>query len=285
MDHPAAPAGQCGFAFDRSGRRVPAIIVSPWIDEATVINEEFRHTSLLATARQSQLPVPAELTDPDHPPAPTQLVDFIFGIAANYFPGSTPTTPTKPRHTDMRRGAPEFTARSGRHRRGRRNMIANSAVYRDGSRLHTDVKPDDLEGIREAVRSGPSGGFASVGLHEPDEAEMARVAGIFGFHRLAVEDSLHPAQRPKVEQYGDMTFLVLKTLWYAKEPDTVESGQVALFMGPDYVVTVRQGAGFDLSGVRHDLEGHADVLSRVRPPLSTPSATGSWTSTSCSSRI
>lgn len=67
-------------------------------------------------------------------------------------------------------------------------MIANSAVYRDGSRLHVEVKPDDLEGIRKAVKSGQPGEFVSVGLHEPDEAEMARVAKIFGLHPLAVED-------------------------------------------------------------------------------------------------
>jgi magnesium transporter len=139
-------------------------------------------------------------------------------------------------------------------------MIANSAVYRDGRRLHVDVKPDDLEGIRKAAQSGQPGDFVSVGLHEPDEAEMARVAEIFGLHQLAVDDSLHPVQRPKLEKYGDMVFLVLKTLWYVKESDTVEGGQVALFMGPDYVVTVREGAGFALERVRHDLEEHADML-------------------------
>ena len=57
-----------------------------------------------------------------------------------------------------------------------------------------------------------------------------------------------------------MVFLVLKTLWYVKEPDTIEGGQIALFMGPDYVITVRQGARFELESVRHDLEEHADVL-------------------------
>jgi magnesium transporter len=139
-------------------------------------------------------------------------------------------------------------------------MIANSAAYRDGSRLHVDVRPDDLEGIRKAAQSGQPGGFVAVGLHEPDEAEMARVAEIFGLHRLAVEDSVHPVQRPKLEKYGDMVFLVLKTLWYVKESDTVKSGQIALFMGPDFVVTVRQAAGFELARVRHDLEEHADVL-------------------------
>jgi magnesium transporter len=140
-------------------------------------------------------------------------------------------------------------------------MIANSAVYRDGSRLQVAAKPDDLEAIRKAVQSGQSGDFVSVGLHEPDEAEMARVAAIFGLHRLAVEDSLHPVQRPKLEKYGDMAFLVLKTLWYVKESDSIRSGQVAVFMGPDYAVTVRQGAGFELKRVRLDLEDqHADVL-------------------------
>jgi magnesium transporter len=139
-------------------------------------------------------------------------------------------------------------------------MAASSTVYRDGSRLDVDVKPEDLEGIRKAVQSGQPGSFVSVGLHEPGEAEMARVAEIFGLHRLAVEDSLHPVQRPKLEKYGDMVFLVLKTLWYVKESDTVNGGQVALFMGPDYVVTVRQGARFDLESVRHHLEEHPDVL-------------------------
>ena len=57
-----------------------------------------------------------------------------------------------------------------------------------------------------------------------------------------------------------MVFLVLKTLWYVKEPDTIEGGQVALFIGPDHVITVRQGARFELESVRHDLEQHADVL-------------------------
>jgi len=139
-------------------------------------------------------------------------------------------------------------------------MIANSTVYADGHRLHVDAKADDLTGIRKAVDAGQPGEFVSIGLHEPDQAEMARVAKVFDLHRLAVEDSLHPVQRPKVETYGDMVFLVLKTLWYVKESDKVEGGQVALFMGHDYVITVRQGAGFDLEGVRHDLEAQPDVL-------------------------
>jgi len=133
-------------------------------------------------------------------------------------------------------------------------------VSRAGRRLHVDVKPDDLEGIRKAVQSGQDGDFVSIGLHEPDKAEMARVAKVFGLHRLAVEDALHPVQRPKLEKYGDMVFLVLKALWYGKDSDTLETGQVALFMGADYVVTVRQAAHFDLETVEQELQQHVDVL-------------------------
>jgi len=49
---PAGPAGQYGFTFDRSGIRVPAIAISPWIPERTVINDQYRHTSLIATLRE-----------------------------------------------------------------------------------------------------------------------------------------------------------------------------------------------------------------------------------------
>ncbi|MGE5210615.1 MAG: magnesium and cobalt transport protein CorA, partial [Acidobacteriota bacterium] len=139
-------------------------------------------------------------------------------------------------------------------------MIANTAVYRNGKPLNVAVAPDDLEGIRDAVRAGQPGDFVSIGLHEPEASEMSRVAEIFGLHRLAVEDSLHPVQRPKLEKYGDMVFLVLRTMWSSATSDTVDAGQVAVFMGPDYVVTVRQGPGFELEGVRVSLEKHTDVL-------------------------
>src|SRR5262249_116921 len=49
---PSAPAGECDFAFDRSGYRVPAILVSPWVEEGSVYNDEYRHTSLIATLRK-----------------------------------------------------------------------------------------------------------------------------------------------------------------------------------------------------------------------------------------
>ena len=65
--------------------------------------------------------------------------------------------------------------------------------------------------------------------------------GLFGLHALSVEDALKPHQRPKLEQYGDDLVIVLRTLWYVDAEDAVETGQVAVFVGKRYVVTVRHG--------------------------------------------
>jgi magnesium transporter len=67
-------------------------------------------------------------------------------------------------------------------------------------------------------------------------------------------------QRPKVEPYADLLFMVLKTLWYVDERDEVETGQVAIFLGKDFAVTVRQGEGVELATIRHDLEQRPDLL-------------------------
>ena len=136
-------------------------------------------------------------------------------------------------------------------------MIVDQALYRDGERRDVELDADVLARLRHErdVR-----GFVWVGLHEPDAQEMKRVAQMFGLHPLAVEDSLTVRQRPKVEPYDDMLFLVLKTLWYVDETDQVETGQVSIFLGEDYVVTVRQGAGVELGGVRDDLERRAHLL-------------------------
>lgn len=139
------------------------------------------------------------------------------------------------------------------------SAIAYSAVYRGGSKLDVDAAPGDLEAMLDKVKNGKAGDFVSIGLHEPDADFMRHVANVFGLHRLAVEDSLGHAERPKLEKYGDMVFLVLRTLSYL-EDDTLASGQVALFMGPDYVITVRQGPHFEMESVRHEIEKHVDVL-------------------------
>ena len=136
-------------------------------------------------------------------------------------------------------------------------MIVDQALYRGGERRDVALDEDVLARLRDAHDSRA---FVWVGLHEPDVQEMKRVAHMFGLHPLAVEDALTGHQRPKVEPYEDMLFLVIKTLWYVEEVDEVETGQVSMFIGPDFVVTVRQGAGVELSGVRGDLERRAHLL-------------------------
>ena len=137
-------------------------------------------------------------------------------------------------------------------------MIVDCALYRDGVRVPLDVSTHDLGAIRDA-RSG-GGDFVWVGLHEPGQEEMSQVAELFGLHPLAVEDALHAHQRPKLERYDETLFLVLKTLWYVDERDAVETGEIALFVGGDFVVSVRHGEGTELHTARRDLEQRAHLL-------------------------
>ena len=102
--------------------------------------------------------------------------------------------------------------------------------------------------------------FVWVGLSEPTEAELADVADAFALHPLAVEDALNAHQRPKLERYDDSLFLTLRTLWYVDEDDAVETGEINMFVGDDYVVTVRHGAGSELHTRRIDLEADTQVL-------------------------
>ena len=137
-------------------------------------------------------------------------------------------------------------------------MIVDSAVYRDGTRLPVDCAPGDLTRMREAACQ--DGDFVWVGLFEPAEDELHAVAETFRLHPLAVEDALNAHQRPKLELYEDSLFLTLKTLRYIDEEDAVETGEINLFMGHDFVVTVRHGEGSPLHDSRAMLETRANVL-------------------------
>lgn len=136
-------------------------------------------------------------------------------------------------------------------------MIVDNALYRDGRRVDLGCSPADLGAVLAARRPGD---FVWVGVRDPEQDEMDRVARHFGLHPLAVEDAVSAHQRPKLERYGDQLFLVLKTLWYVDEHDEVETGEIAVFLGQDFVVHVRHGRGVDVHQVRLDLEGRGDVL-------------------------
>ena len=136
-------------------------------------------------------------------------------------------------------------------------MIVDNALYRKGVRVPVDCEISDLAAVRQ--RCGPDD-FVWVGLHEPEQGELDAVAEIFGLHPLAVEDAVKAHQRPKLERYDDSLFLILKTLWYVDEEDAVETGEINLFVGPDFVVSVRHGKGGSLHQARKALEDREQVL-------------------------
>ena len=138
-------------------------------------------------------------------------------------------------------------------------VIVDSAVYRKGVRIVDDLPPSELGEIRKLACE--PGDFVWVGMHEPSEAELATVEEEFGLHPLAVEDAFNAHQRPKLERYGDTLFLTLKSLWYVDENDAVETGEINMFVGDDFVITVRHGTGSELHSARRDLEARAKVAS------------------------
>jgi magnesium transporter len=134
-------------------------------------------------------------------------------------------------------------------------MIVDCAVYDDGVRREGDL-PLDL--ALEAAHQ--DGSFVWIGLFEPTPSEFFAVRREFGLHELAVEDAVKAHQRPKLEVYGDDVFVVLKTARYVDVFETVEFAEIQLFVGDDYIISVRHGKGSALADVRKQLEKNADQL-------------------------
>jgi len=137
-------------------------------------------------------------------------------------------------------------------------VIVDSALYRAGARDRLDCAPHDYATLRSGVKD--EGDFVWLGLYQPSQYELEEVAEAFGLHPLAVEDALTAHQRPKLERYEGGMFLVVKTLWYVDPEDAVETGEVAFFIGPDYVITVRHGRGSRLAPARELLETSDEQL-------------------------
>jgi magnesium transporter len=133
-------------------------------------------------------------------------------------------------------------------------MIVDCAVYEDGRRRETKLA---LEDAYEAARE--PGAFVWIGLVEPSEAEFDAVRREFELHELAVEDAIEAHQRPKLEVYGDSLFVVLKTARWIGEPDFVHFGEILVFVGDQFVITVRHG-DTELHDVRLALERNPDFL-------------------------
>lgn len=133
--------------------------------------------------------------------------------------------------------------------------IIDNAVYVDGKR-HTE--PETLEQTSEVLAS--CGGMAWIGLYRPTREEMFAVAAEFGLHGLAVEDAISAHQRPKLERYDHNLFTVLRPARYLDATETVEFGELHIFTGKNFVVTVRHAEMAGVAKVRHRLESRPDLL-------------------------
>ncbi len=138
-------------------------------------------------------------------------------------------------------------------------VIVDCAVYRDAQRIEDPEHRTDIAAAHADAEE--HGGFLWIGLFEPDADELEAIAKELGLHHLAVEDAVKAHQRPKIERYGDDDFfIVLKTLWYVDPNDAVETGEIAVFLAPTYLVTVRHGEGGKLEDVRTRTEEQKDLL-------------------------
>jgi magnesium transporter len=134
-------------------------------------------------------------------------------------------------------------------------VIVDCAIYENG------VRRDDKVELEHAYdeRHQP-GRFVWIGLYEPTEQEFDSLRREFALHPLAVEDAIHAHQRPKLEVYDEMVFLVLKTARYVDPTEVIELGEVLVFLGEDFVITVRHGEASSLTPVREVLDANPERL-------------------------
>ncbi len=135
-------------------------------------------------------------------------------------------------------------------------MIVDCAHYREGVRQHEGTLPLD---VAEHCVVG-DGDFVWLGLYEPTVEELQDVGRRFDLHELALEDAYRAHQRPKLEDYENSYFIVLRPARYDDEREEVEFGEIMLFISRTYVIAVRHGAASELTGVRRQLESHPELL-------------------------
>ncbi|MFC6080360.1 magnesium and cobalt transport protein CorA [Sphaerisporangium aureirubrum] len=150
-----------------------------------------------------------------------------------------------------------------------RDSLVEFGAYIGGKRVDVPGIPEAVSLVREHnSAAGSPEAYVWVGLHEPEAPEVEWLAEVFGLHPLAVEDAVKAHQRPKVERYGDSLFVVLKTVSYLDHDELTASseiigvGEIMVFVGPDFVVTVRHGQHCPLAEVRGRLEAKPKLLSR-----------------------
>ena len=108
--------------------------------------------------------------------------------------------------------------------------IVDNAIYAAGHRL---AQPTSLDTTVQELQTACQGeeAFCWIGLLRPNDDEMKAVAREFSLHPLAVEDTVSAHQRPKIDQYGEVTFVVLRPAWYVDHDEVIELGEIHIFLG------------------------------------------------------
>jgi magnesium transporter len=132
-------------------------------------------------------------------------------------------------------------------------MLVNCVAYQDGRKL-ADIEPDAISEYLQRP-----GTFVWVALKDPTEAELAAMQEEFDLHELAVEDARHGHQRPKIEEYGDVLFVVMNTMELAPA-DELRAGEVGIFVGRNFVLSVRQRTERGFKDVRARTEREPELL-------------------------
>jgi len=136
------------------------------------------------------------------------------------------------------------------------SAVVDCGLYDGGKRLGGRIELETA--LQQAAAC--TDGFVWIGLHDASPDVIETVGEHFRLHPLAIEDAIHAHQRPKLETFGDSLLLVLKTARYIDSEDLVEIGEVLMFVGANFVVTVRHGQGSPLHDLREELEAHPDLL-------------------------
>jgi magnesium transporter len=134
--------------------------------------------------------------------------------------------------------------------------VVASVAYANGRRLGDVAIPDISEVLEQPGR------FVWIGLHDPDDEVLKEVQQEFSLHDLAIEDAARAHQRPKLERYGDSLFVVLRTAHLDRPTGAIEFGETHLFVGANYVVSIRHGASLPYVEVRARCEASPDLLAK-----------------------
>ena len=137
-----------------------------------------------------------------------------------------------------------------------RPSLINSSIYCDGRRAKSLSSLDDTYAALAAYDDA----LAWIGLYRPTSDELQSLAEQFDLHELAVEDAITAHQRPKLERYDKTLFVVLRAARYLDDVEEVEFGELHLFLGANFVISVRHSESPDLSIVRHRLEQSPELL-------------------------